>query len=273
VLNWATSFDNTIRSWIRSDDVSLTAWRDFARTGDFRAMQELARRGQVDSTSEARVAMWEAFLYQRSHIDAMKHAVALAVPNIVKADVPVAVIDVGCGAGTTAFAFAECLPDTAIHYIGVDHNAPSRLLCQEMIGSAVIAQGGTFALAKSLREALDGPVRRLPPGARIYVACGYVLCQSDAMQIAQSVATSLIELADETGSVRIMIVDAALSRCQAKTVVRLLSDAPVRLQHRKDTLTVDLRFPRLDDDGYRVHRPQLNVERHIAVVSRPATKT
>jgi hypothetical protein len=272
VLNWATSFDTTIRTWIRSDEVSLTAWHDFTRTGDFRAMQELAQRGQVDSTSEERVAIWEAFLYQRSHIDAMKHAVALAAPNITKANVPVVVIDVGCGAGTTAFAFAECLPETAIHYIGVDHNAPSRLLCQEMIGSAVVARGGTFELTGSLREALDGPVLQLPPGSRIYVACGYVLCQSGAVQIAGSVAASLVELADKAGSVRAMIVDAALTRCQAKTVVRLLSDGPVRLQHRKDTLTVDLRFPRLDDDSYRVHRPQLNVERHIAVVSRPVAQ-
>jgi hypothetical protein len=122
--------------------------------------------------------------------------------------------------------------------------------CPLMIGSAVVAQGGTFELASSLREALEGPVHRLPPGSRIYVACGYVLCQSGAVQIAGSVAASLLELAEKAGSVRTMIVDAALTRCQAKTVVRLLSDGPVRLQHRKDTLTVDLRSPRLDDDSY-----------------------
>lgn len=77
---WWDCLDAVIRGWLHDDQVSVDAWETFEATDNFRPLQELANRGHVTESDPARTAAWEAFLYQRSHIEAVKVVVGRSMP-------------------------------------------------------------------------------------------------------------------------------------------------------------------------------------------------
>ena len=120
---------------------------------DVHALQPASTRTRIGEHSTWDQVLWEAFLHQRHHIDAM--AGLLDDGPLRDETRRVVVLDIGCGPATVALALAEAFAawevETGFDYIGVDHNVHSLHLAARMLHeSKLLASVGSQSLQQRL---------------------------------------------------------------------------------------------------------------------------
>jgi SAM-dependent methyltransferase len=221
----------------------------------------------VDADSDLRTGIWEAFLYQRGHIAALKAALTPLHEWRDGQQRHLGILDIGCGSGTTVFAFDEYLGQHAtLTYRGVDHNPPSLGLCANMAQDLVESTGGTFDLARSLED-LPFLLDPLIDTDRVFAVLGYLLAQRSMTDDAvEALADHLATAAEHIGALRIVIADVASSYCKSPLLVRLLRE---RAHHVDDKLgkvkPYVMRYPALEGDIFRSEREKQTQVHYIIV--------
>jgi SAM-dependent methyltransferase len=273
---WWERFDAVIREWIRTDPASAATWAAHGPNNNYPALQAMANRGQIGKDAPIRAAVWEAMNYQRGHLDAFRSVIdaPLREWGARDEDRAVGIVDLGCGAGTVGFAFAETFNRrTTFHYVGYDHNKPSRQLCRKMLDPGVSPTGGTVTVKKDLVTAFDHGIDEFPKLDRLFVTSSYLLCQ-DTMTADQvrEITAQIERLVVARGDVRIVISDASWSASLAHVLVDgLVNSAIVHvIRNDKDAHWYNLRFPGMTGTTWRQVIPNRKVDGHYLVARRAA---
>jgi SAM-dependent methyltransferase len=267
-MDWWESFDATIRSKIREDARLLRLWQQHEQN---RTLDQLAQRGQVASDASVDVALFEAMLYQRGHIDAFKkvteplHTLRLRPrPRRIK------IMDIGCGAGTVLFAFDEMLGARAeIDYVGFDHHEPTRELFVEMMAATKMRPNWTATVKPTLTATVN-VASRWGEADLVFVTCSYALCQ-DSMtdRMVRRIVDAVAQLVEQHDKVRVVIADATRPG-KVGQLCELLDDMfHVESSWPAETkmMPYTLRFPALDGRTYRQTLPGREVEGRYLRVS------
>ncbi len=254
---WWSAFDDVIRGWIRDDTESMTCWAKYRETGNHQLLQQMAQRGSVDADSHERVAVWEAFLYQRGHIDAFHRALTPIIKWRENPPEAIGVIDYGCGSGSVAFAFDEHFEgETPLFYVGLDHHAPSLDLCDAMLSEVMAGDGGLCVTVDSKSvDALDC-LDSLDGADRVFLTMGYLLCQpAVTSDVARDLANSVARVTNELGMTRLIVVDAPLSRSKYPDLMKGLRSAGLDIDEKISAARdYEMRFPALDGEAFRGRR-------------------
>lgn len=272
---WWERFDSVIREWIRNDRVSRDTWNTAVPVNDWRALQAMANRGQIAHDASMRTAVWEALTYQRGHLNAFLTVLNERLGTMAADDRTrsIGIVDLGCGAGTVAFAFGEAFNSkTTFHYVGQDHNRASRELCRDMLSAGVSPRGGTVKVVKDLAKAFDHAIDDMPSVDRLFVTSSYLLCQdSMTTDATRAIAAQIERLVTEKHAVRLVIADAPLPRSLAPLLISTLegSDA-VAVDERlrwSDTYSYMNQFPAMKGRKWRDQRSG-TVEGHYLLIRR-----
>lgn len=272
---WWDRFDAVIREWVRNDPDSMAAWNRAAPVNDWPVFRDLANRGQVGEQATIKTAVWEAMTYQRGHVNAFLEVLGPRVRKAAQGDdeSSIGIIDLGCGAGTVAFAFGEMFnAKTTLHYVGQDHNKPSRELCRSMLANGLSPKDGTANVFTSLTRAFDHAIDEMPTVDRIFVTTSYLLCQysmTDAATLA--IAAEIERLAVARGPVRLVISDASLSWSKAPLLLSTLENSAVLQVEAKSlqwstSYGYRMQFPAMVGRGWRDQRWE-SVDGHYRIVN------
>lgn len=270
-MEWWSKFDAVIRDWVRKDPQSVEVWNAAVPSADYGALQRQANRGQIAATADIRTAVWEALLYQRGHIDAFIAVIEPKLRNWREShpSPTLGILDLGCGTGTVAFALEEFFGGSArLHYVGYDHHAPTRALCESMVADQIAAHGGTLYLTDDLANAAQHAITTWPAVDRMFVTANYFLCQlSVPNSLVPPIAEQTARLVTARGDTRLVIADAALSWSKAPAVsasLRARADIAVE-DYPSDTYMYEMKFPDLIQYSYRQTRYE-QVEGHYAIL-------
>ncbi|BAN00533.1 class I SAM-dependent methyltransferase [Ilumatobacter coccineus] len=236
MLDWSSQFNENVRAPIAEPPL-VEQWNQAVNTATQRL---LADRGNVSADDEPAAALWQAMVYQRSHINAFARVLQEVVVGVGREE-PVTIVDVGCGAGSVAFAFAESgFGD--IRYVGNDHHHETRKLCRRMLaplGDAMHVVKHQHQMSES--EVLDSGVGYL------FVTCSYLTGQAtfDAKQL-RALVDQIGELAERFGNLTVVAADAVFSGSRLDQLFRLTQQSrststimPVT------TLDFDMLYPKL----------------------------
>jgi SAM-dependent methyltransferase len=271
---WWRRFDAVIRDWVRNDPESMRAWSRAAPINDWPTFRDLANRGQVAEDATIRTAAWEAMTYQRGHLNAFRAVLGPRVKAAARGDdeLSIGIVDLGCGSGTVAFAFGEVLnAKTTFHYVGQDHNKPSRQLCRDMLVNGVSPLGGTAKVVKTLGRAFDYAISEMPEVDRLFVTSSYLLCQHSLTEAATlAIAAEVERLVAARGPVRLVIADASLSWSKAPLLLSTLENSAtleveLHTHDWSDSYQYWMQFPAMDGRNWRDQRVEY-VDGHYRIL-------
>lgn len=165
MLTWAKQFDRNVRGVVKGTPRLRRQWE---RAVAEKRESDLAQRGHVGGADDHDMALWQAMVYQRSHINAFSSVLSAAS---VSAEEPTTVVDVGCGAGSVAFAFAES-GFRELSYIGFDHHKASVKLCRRMLTPL----GTNVKVFRNWEKSVAAAINDLG-ASNAFLTCSYVTAQ------------------------------------------------------------------------------------------------
>jgi SAM-dependent methyltransferase len=255
--DWWSRFDAVVRAWIRNDAESMAAWATYQASGEFAGLTELARRGQVSADADVRTAMWEAFLYQRGHLNAFRRVLETRLRKAAQKGSTADrwILDLGCGTGTVAFAFSELFRSRArLHYVGQDHHEPSLDVCAEML-DGIVERVDESILFSDMVEAFEAAADQWPDSGYHYVTCSYLLAQDACTDdTARRIAALISELVDRRGRLRLVIADSTWPPSKGGVLIEALRNDPsveIDTDPEPDVYDYQLAFPALEGRQFR----------------------
>lgn len=266
---WWDAFERHVRVPFRDDVPSMEQWGKFRADGDFGHLKRFGKRGQVGASDDPRGALWQAFLYQRGHLNAFR--ASLMRPLRLWRDDrdrlrTVNVLDVGCGAGTVAFAFHELLDgDCDVRYVGVDHHEPTRDLCESMVGELT----SDLAVVGSVSEALDAGLTVLRPRRdRVFVTFSYLFGQGGCTAaVVDELVELVVRVVAAVGKVRVIVADSPGIKTRTPEFINGLESAETvgLVKDLSNTVPYNFSFPRLQERDFRQSRPRVLEYRYLVL--------
>lgn len=278
--DWFEAFTDVVISPLRA----IPGAEALYASDDLIALNSASTRGRLTPNSTWRETLWDSFLYQRHHLDALG---GLLVDGLLADERRrLVVLDIGCGAATAAIALSQCFLEWGRHdgfdYVGVDHNLHALHLAARMLQeSDVLAEVDNRLLHPNLATGVATTAEWIGPRDVVLVTASFLfqasLSEAWLRQLARHLQRLATAAAESGADVIFAGVDAAGATGNLDRLLVLLRELKMRRKTvLREVVDLDIQFVSMHpEDGERLQKlvPRLdNIDRWIYRL-RPGTPT